>query len=675
MGGRSTRFCALVTVLVCLVAAAAVAQEGMIRVEVPVPPELETQAAPAAAADQPTAGAEVPVAVLAVPFPIPGAADAQVPLIVEVSGPALLAGHGEGALDGDVRVVATDAAGKAVAQLVQPFALDGADETLQQTGLKLYATLRLAPGDYRLKATATNAKTGAAGSWEGSLRVPAFAAGALALSTPLFPESAERWRVFQQSDSAHAALGYPFLGAAGDAFLPAASPRVGRDGGLLHVYLYGAEGTPQRFEARLVGSDGQEARVPLEVVALAPGPVPGSRKVALRLGDALPPPGAYRLDLLVAGAWGTGTTRTPVSVVAERIAAPTALSVVTQTVEPAAPAEPPAFEEDTTPVVPARDWTAQALTDRYRELLVRATSEDFELAARELAETELSATADHTHGQITALRRVQEGVLGRAEASGRDALLPVIYLHYLEDLELVRRGDGWMLAQNRHWIRTLVQRWAGNDPEARRAGARLLATVGLVPAALELDPTNDLALLRQAISSEKFGRFEHAQHWLDQLLAAHPDHRHAHLRRGVVLRRLGRGPQAAAELEVIARDESAPHWMAVLATQELAELRRQAGARGPAEDALREGIERLDAQELYLQLAFYLDEWQRPDEAVSVLNRMPPHAAESAARHVYNEPPEAELATARGLLEAALPQAVPQLRVALASAATAEVTR
>ena len=596
-------------------------------------------------------------------------------MIVEVGGPQLVAGHGDGLVEGEIRAVATDAAGRAVQQIVQPFVLGSGDETLQRTGLKLYATMRLPAGDYRLQVTATNAKTRAAGSWDGSLRVPDFAAGAAAMSPPLFPESSERWRVFQQSDSTHAALGYPFLGAGGDAFLPAASPRVGVEGAPFHVYVYGAESAPQRFEARLVGADGKEARVPLEVIAVGPGPIPGSRKLALRLGDALPSPGSYRLEVSVGGASGTGTARTAVAVVPERIAAPQAISVVTQTTVPAEGLVPPAEPEDESPVVPARDWTPQALADRYRELLVRGVSEDFELAARELADTELSATADHRPGQIKALRQVEEGILRRVEASGREALLPIIYLHYLEDLELVRRGEGWMIAQNRHWLSALVRRWAGSDPAARRTGARLLATVGLSPTALELDPNNDLALLRQAISAEKFGRFEHAQIWLDQLVAAHPENYHARLRQAVVVRRLGRGAEAAARLEALANHPSVPRWIAVLAFQELAEVQRSAGQRARAEETLRKGIERHGAQELFLQLSFYLDEWQRPDEAVSVLNGMPPHSDESAARHVYNAPPETELTAARGQLEAELPQTVPQLRLALGGQPGAEVTR
>ena len=184
MGWSSMRRGALVTATAFLaLAAVGGAQQGA---EVP---------APAATAPGTAEGTPVPVSVLAVAFPIPGATDAQVPVIVEVGGPQLVAGHGDGLVEGEIRAVATDAAGRAVQQIVQPFVLGSGDETLQRTWLKLYATMRLPAGDYRLRATATNAQTGAAGAWDGDLHVPDFAAGALAMSPPLFPESADRWRV------------------------------------------------------------------------------------------------------------------------------------------------------------------------------------------------------------------------------------------------------------------------------------------------------------------------------------------------------------------------------------------------------------------------------------------------------------------------------------------------
>src|SRR5438045_8156783 len=75
--------------------------------------------APSSAPAKPTL-VPVPVQVLAVPFPIGNAVDAQVALLVEVSGPELLAGATDSSLEGTIAAAAVDAAGKTVDQLSQP---------------------------------------------------------------------------------------------------------------------------------------------------------------------------------------------------------------------------------------------------------------------------------------------------------------------------------------------------------------------------------------------------------------------------------------------------------------------------------------------------------------------------------------------------------------------------
>jgi hypothetical protein len=87
---------------------------------------------------------------------------------------------------------------------------------------------------------------------------------------------------------------------------------------------------------------------------------------------------------------------------------------------------------------------------------------------------------------------------------------------------------------------------------------------------------------------------------------------------------------------------------------------------------LRQGIEKIGLQSLYVQLAYYLDERQRADEAVAVLNGMTVTAGrtETSGRHSYNAPPEAELAVAREQVEARVAGEWPQLRAALRIAAT-----
>jgi tetratricopeptide (TPR) repeat protein len=300
---------------------------------------------------------------------------------------------------------------------------------------------------------------------------------------------------------------------------------------------------------------------------------------------------------------------------------------------------------------------------------VRAAEAGLGSVARELAETELSATADHRPAQVKALREVQRGVIDSVARGGGDALLPVIFVHYLTDLEYVQRGESWMAAQNRLWIHDLVLRWIERhrDAASRHVGAQLFAAMGSAGYALEIDENNELALLRQAILAEKSGNYHDAQVWLDKLLAAHPRSHQGRLRRAIVLRRTGKHAEAFSQLTKLVEEPVLPAWIAVLAFQEMAEIERRERRQERAEKLLQLAIERLGTQELYLQLAFYLDERQRPDEAVAILNRMPMEAGGSSARHLYNSGPAEEIALARQQVEARLDQGVSELRVALAA--------
>jgi tetratricopeptide (TPR) repeat protein len=306
-------------------------------------------------------------------------------------------------------------------------------------------------------------------------------------------------------------------------------------------------------------------------------------------------------------------------------------------------------------------------------VLNRAASGDLDGAAHDLAELELQATPKRNGGQLKALRAVEKDNLEAAMGPAQ-GLLPLIYLYAKEDVELLARNEAWMAAQNRLFTADLVQRWVksnGNDATARHLAAQLLASVGSAATALELEPTNELALLRQAISLEKGNLYAEAAATLQTLVKAHPESAHARLRLGVVLRRQGQEAEAVRLLTEVMNDPTAPHWVAGLACQQLADLAHEKGDRERAEKLLRDGIDKIGLQSLYLQLAFYLDERQRSDEAVAVLNGMTvtPGKTETSGRHSYNAPPEAEIAVARQQVEARVASEWSQLRAALRIAA------
>ncbi len=605
----------------------------------------------------------VPVDVLAVPFPISGAIDDQLAMLVEVGGKALLVNNTGADLAGEIEAVAVDAAGKEVDQFSQPFALDATDEALQHGGLKLYAVMRMPPGDYKLKVNVRNSATHARGTREVSVHAPDFGRHEAALSPPLFADSPNHWRVFRQSDSPHEALPFPFVDAQGGGFLPAASPTVPPAGGEVVVYAYGALTDAQKVEARLVDG-GKAAPAHVTVIDSAQGRFVIQRRLLLRLEGPLPV-GSHRLEVTLADSAGGHSTDTALAVLADA-APPAAVAQVT-----AASSEPeqPVEEE---PALPA-GWTTDLLVARFHDVLSRASGGDLEGAAGDLASLELAATPKRSQGQVKGLRQAEMHGLEGAMSSPQ-GLLPVIYLYVREDAELLRRNEAWLAAQNRVFTGELVARWVkanGGDATSKHLAAQLLAGVGSSSLALEYEPNNELALLRLAISDEKGGLLVDATGLLRKLVAAHPDSAHGRLRLGMVLHRQGQDAEAVRLLTAVMNEATAPRWVAALACQQLAAMAHDEGARDRAEAMLRGGIETIGAQSLYVQLAYYLDERQRSDEAVAVLNGMPTLSgpSESSARHLYNAPPEAELALARQQVEARVAGEWPQLRAALRIAA------
>ncbi|HEV8241929.1 MAG TPA: tetratricopeptide repeat protein [Thermoanaerobaculia bacterium] len=606
----------------------------------------------------------VPVNVLAVPFPISGAVDDQIALLVEAGGKALLANVDSGNLVGEIKASATDSTGKVVDEFTQPFALDASDELLQRGGLKLFAVLRVAPGDYKVDVSVVNSETRGHGVKQVSVHAPDFARREAALSPPLFADRADRWRVFRQSDSPHEDLPFPFVDAQGGGFLPSASPAVPPQGGELVVYAYGPLIDAQQVTAKLVGADGKAIPARASVIDSAQGKFVIQRRLLMKVEGPLPE-GSHRLEVTLADSAGGHSTSTPLAVLDDVVLAQMAKPAAAASDEPEQPVdEPPALPDG---------WTRAQLAERHRQVLARAATGDLDGAAHDLAELELQATPKRSYGQLKALRAVEKDNLEAAMGPAQ-GLLPLIYLYAKEDVELLSRNEAWMAAQNRLFTAELAQTWVksnGNDAAARHLAAQLLASVGSAATALELEPTNELALLRQAISAEKGGLLAEATAILQTLVKAHPESAHGRLRLGVVMRRQGQEAEAVRLLTEVMNEPTAPHWVAGLACQQLADLAHEKGQRERAEQILRDGIDKIGLQSLYLQLAFYLDERQRPDEAVAVLNGMTvtPGRTETSGRHSYNAPPEAEIAAARQQVEARVASEWPQLRAALRIAA------
>ncbi|MGH9361157.1 MAG: hypothetical protein ACRD2T_04515, partial [Thermoanaerobaculia bacterium] len=171
-------------------------------------------------------GGTLPVAALAVPLPGAGA-QAAVPLLLEIDGPALLADHVGRSLALEIYAYALDRQQAVRGFLTQRVDLDleKVEAELRASGLKFYGELELPPGSYTLRLLVRNAQTGSTALRSLPLEVPAMAAGPQ-VSPPLFLEAGETWLLSKQVERAgEAAREYPFT-LAGRPFLPDARPVV-----------------------------------------------------------------------------------------------------------------------------------------------------------------------------------------------------------------------------------------------------------------------------------------------------------------------------------------------------------------------------------------------------------------------------------------------------------------
>jgi len=223
-------------------------------------------------------GGTLPVSALAVPLPGAGA-PAVVPLLLDVDGPALLAGGAAGpspagpstrTLGLEIYAYALDRHQAVRGFLTQRLDLDleQVEDELRAGGLRFYGELELPPGRYTLRLLVRDAKSGAKALRSLPLEVPAAAAGGLLVSPPLFLATGESRLLTRQAERpGQPPREYPFT-LAGKPFVPDTRPVVAVAG---------------------------EARVALLAYNLGGGDVVARAEV-LRAGDQKPASGgAFRL--------------------------------------------------------------------------------------------------------------------------------------------------------------------------------------------------------------------------------------------------------------------------------------------------------------------------------------------------------------------------------------------
>ncbi|MFP5284706.1 MAG: VWA domain-containing protein, partial [Thermoanaerobaculia bacterium] len=240
---------------------------------------------------------------------------AYVPVVIEVDGPALLAGKQGATLPAEIFVYAMDEAGNVQDFLTQTMGLDLAkvQGVLQQSGLKFFGHLDLPPGRYSVRVLVRNGATGAHGLRVVPLEVPAFAQAAPVLLPPFFPEAPGRWlMVREQPRGEQKDVPYPFM-LKDQPYIPSSKPVIG-PGQATQVSLVGynlGSGDVQ-VRAQVFGADGKEvAPGQIQVLGRESGGAAGPDRLVGTFTVPNLQPGEYTLQVTLSagGQADTSTAR------------------------------------------------------------------------------------------------------------------------------------------------------------------------------------------------------------------------------------------------------------------------------------------------------------------------------------------------------------------------------
>jgi len=184
-----------------------------------------------------------------------------VPVIVEIGGRGLLAGHSGDKLNLELYAYVADKEGKIRDFFTQAVSLDikNGRQALERTGVKYYGHLDLIPGDYQVRVLVRNADTGRTGVEAVPLSIPTYAKAEPHLLPPLFIEGDPGWLMIRERDGKNqqATVVYPFT-VKGEPYVPAARPvlRSDRAASLCLVgYNLGSEDV--KLEGQVVAPDGR----------------------------------------------------------------------------------------------------------------------------------------------------------------------------------------------------------------------------------------------------------------------------------------------------------------------------------------------------------------------------------------------------------------------------------
>ena len=653
-------------------------------------------------------GGNLPFAALALPLPSPGG-EARVPIVVEVDGPALLAGHEEGPLRVEICVYALGVGGGVLSSLLDTVVIPLAElDRLEKSGLKFQGELHLPAGEASLRILVKNPATGALGLKRLTLAVPSFHEDSAILLPPLFPEPGGVWLAASAAEGVSPLPEGVALPSARPVLVPEREVRFlvlayhFHQDGRLAVELRRRDGEPKtelpvRLDRRASAADLEVLSVSFTPHGIEPGeyelrlvapattgeiraaalPVIVSPDGAGRVWAALTQPATLSAALaaLAAGSAGAaaGTAEAPRH---RRFASSALAAAFRQALQPLA-----AGDEAGAQAAVAAFETTHLLTDRP-PLPPDDLAEVEGRVARDLAKRDPEALVP----VLMLFERLYHETLGRRA-----------YLLSTHDGEVVLALTALYVKQSPVPVAAATAGAVGSPvPPARSLAAGFL--VGLARGRLEggvnsfcrraleraltYDPGNEAALLALAVDAGRRGNPREAAERLEQLLRQHPESLEGRLRLALAEARLGHPDRARRRLgEIVAAPPATgttgttgspgEPWLLSLAYQELARLERSDDTPGAAAQVLEEGLARLPGDGgLLLEKAALLDRRGEHGQAREILEAVQAQAeGGSTPRHRYNLPPEAAFDRAWSALEAGAAERRPAFGAAVAERA------
>lgn len=243
---------------------------------------------------------EVALNVLAAPFRA-SLERAYVPVIVEIDGVSLLAGHRGSALPIEVYAYVTNEQGEMRDYFSYSHRFDVSRFRLkiEEAGVKYYGHVELAPGKHLLRVLVRNGETGKTGVVASSIEIPEFEKAETRLLPPFFSDSPTNKWVLMRDQSRESSDGrtvpYPFT-INGEPFVPSARPAL-QTGEAVEFCLmtYNLSAGDPALEAWVVGPDGTEQKAVGQLVERTITGISGFDKLRAQFRPKNLKGGEYRL--------------------------------------------------------------------------------------------------------------------------------------------------------------------------------------------------------------------------------------------------------------------------------------------------------------------------------------------------------------------------------------------